>query len=184
VRAQVQELEEDLEFSNQMFHDLSVFSNGLKLEINEAKDLLVRIPPASTTHMPPIYTLITTCPLHSCISRAVGMRHASSLFATLMTAESTAKSWSLRFLVLTLCASRVDEQVKIGTEQFSDVIPVHVFCEATDTEVCGGLVLCVCLSVRLAVHHLDLMVRPFNIRSPSYVPPTYYQPTYLPTHSP
>lgn len=40
---QVENLKEELEYANQMFHDLSVFTNGIKTEVNEAKELLVRL---------------------------------------------------------------------------------------------------------------------------------------------
>jgi len=43
IYLQVEDIKEELEYSNQMFHELSVFSNGMKTEINEAKELLVRL---------------------------------------------------------------------------------------------------------------------------------------------
>lgn len=39
---QLEELQEEVDYLNQMFHDLSVYSHGLKTELNEAKELLVK----------------------------------------------------------------------------------------------------------------------------------------------
>lgn len=38
----MEELQEELEYAEQMFHDLSVHNNALTTELNEAKHLLVK----------------------------------------------------------------------------------------------------------------------------------------------
>lgn len=48
--SKVVELSEELEFSSQLFHDLSVYCNANKATINHAKDVLVRQPAHHTTH--------------------------------------------------------------------------------------------------------------------------------------
>ena len=41
VCVQVREVSEELEFSNQLFHDLSVYCDSVKSQLNHAKDVLV-----------------------------------------------------------------------------------------------------------------------------------------------
>ena len=72
------ELKEELEYANQMFHDLSVFTNGVKTEINEAKELLV----STVLHWNPSFTVLVphvdqpTVDMVSCRSKQV---HGNSL---------------------------------------------------------------------------------------------------------
>ena len=58
LNVQVEDLQEELDHANQMFHDLSVFSNALKMELNEAKEVLVK---AGTLEFPDVIPVHTFC---------------------------------------------------------------------------------------------------------------------------
>lgn len=60
----MEELQEELEYAEQMFHDLSVHNNALTTELNEAKHLLVK---AGALEFPDVLPVHVFCEVNGSI---------------------------------------------------------------------------------------------------------------------
>jgi hypothetical protein len=109
------ELSEELEFSSQLFHDLSVYCNANKATLNHAKDVLVR-------HVTSIHNTEKT------LTQRGDRQH------TKHTHREGRQDLCLRAIEWSLVLSCV-YQVNVGSVAFPDVLPTYTFCEASPEEV-------------------------------------------------
>ena len=140
TQRQLADTREELDFSNQLFHDVSVHCNAIKREVNHAKDVLVS-ESMSENKQTRIHIHTCVCALCKCACfSAYAWAAADRVHASWPSMRSCKAHNNTHMRTHTITHTRTHahthtRQINVGAVSFPDVLPTYTFCEATPEEV-------------------------------------------------